>query len=161
MLKISEKTNLAIFFLLTVAEAGVTSASVAEVARRWKFVSAGYLEEIVASLRKAGLVAGKKGRGGGYTLARPAPKMTVLDIVHAIDGALAIVETPMHKKMRDSTFEGWCVSRRLWGRVQQGVEQTLRGITLHDLVEEGAEFQAAPQNHKSQITNSRQATNHK
>jgi len=138
MLKISEKTDLAIFFLLTVAQG--ESASVADVAKRWAFVSSGYLEEIVGALRRAGLVHGKKGRGGGYTLARSPVSMTVLDVVRSVDGPLALVETPIHTKMRSSTFEGWCVSRRLWGKLQQGVEAVLKEITLADLVKEGKTF---------------------
>lgn len=138
MLKISEKTNFGIFLLLAITEH--ESVSLREVVDRWPFISQGYLEEIAATLKKNSLIIGQKGKGGGYRLVRSAASMTLLDIVVALEGPLAIVETTTHAKMRDSTFFGWCVSRRLWGQVQQGLEKTLRGITLADLVREAKEF---------------------
>lgn len=142
MLKISEKTNFGIFLLLAIAEND--AISLRDVVRQWPFMSQGYLEEIAALLKKAGLISGRKGKGGGYRLVKPVTAITALDIVNALEGPLAIVETTTHTKMRDSTFFGWCVSRRLWGQVQQGLEKILRGITLAHLVREAKEFQPHP-----------------
>src|SRR5438552_13721953 len=47
-----------------------------------------YLEQLVASLRKAGLVHGKRGAGGGYTLARDPREITAGDIVRALEGPI-------------------------------------------------------------------------
>ncbi len=137
MLRISEKTNFGIFLLLSIAEN--EAISLRDVVKRWPFMSQGYLEEIAALLKKSGLIVGQKGKGGGYRLTKSVKAITMLDVIRALDG-LAIVETSTHTKMRDSTFFGWCVSRRLWGQVQQGVEKTLRSITLADLVREAKEF---------------------
>ncbi len=143
MLRISEKTNFGIFLLLAIAENG--AMSLRDVVKQWPFMSQGYLEEIAAALKKFGLIVGRKGRGGGYRLTQAVKIITMLDVVHALDG-LSIVETTTHVKMRDPStnsggiFTGWCVSRRLWGQVQQGLEKTLRGITLADLVREAKEF---------------------
>lgn len=48
-----------------------------------------FLDAILARLREAGLVEAKKGKGGGYRLARPATKINVGDIVRILDGPLA------------------------------------------------------------------------
>lgn len=48
-----------------------------------------FLDAILGQLREAGLVAAKKGKGGGYRLARPAARIMVGDIVRALDGPLA------------------------------------------------------------------------
>ena len=138
MLRISEKTNFGIFLLLSIAEH--EAVSLRDVVKQWPFMSQGYLEEIAAALKKSGLIVGRKGKGGGYRLAKPVVATTVFDIICALEGPLAIVETSTHAKMRNSTFFGWCVSRRLWGEVQQGLEKTLRGITLTDLVREAKQF---------------------
>jgi Rrf2 family protein len=45
-----------------------------------------YLEQIFQRLRRAKIVQGKRGPGGGYTLARPASRITLCDIVEAIEG---------------------------------------------------------------------------
>ena len=144
MLKISEKINFGIFLLLAIAEH--KTASLHDVVKRWPFMSQGYLEEIAAVLKKAGLIIGRKGKGGGYRLAKSVATVTMLDVLRALDG-LAIVETTTHAKMRDPStgsrynFAGWCVLRRLWGQVQQEIEKTLREIKLADLVSEAKEFQ--------------------
>ena len=47
-----------------------------------------YLEQIFRRLRRAELVSGKRGPGGGYTLARPAREITLRDVVEAVEGPL-------------------------------------------------------------------------
>jgi Rrf2 family protein len=55
-------------------------------------VSAEYLAKVFTKLHRAGLVAGTEGTGGGFTLARPAGKISVLDVVVAIDGQKPLFE---------------------------------------------------------------------
>jgi Rrf2 family protein len=50
-------------------------------------VSKGFLENILAELRRAGIVASKRGGQGGYWLARPAEQITVADVMRILDGA--------------------------------------------------------------------------
>jgi Rrf2 family protein len=49
-------------------------------------VSKGFLENILAELRRAGIVASKRGGHGGYWLARPAHDITVADVIRTLDG---------------------------------------------------------------------------
>ena len=51
-------------------------------------VSPKYAETILQELRKAGVVRSTRGRRGGFVLARPASKITVLEIIEAVDGSL-------------------------------------------------------------------------
>lgn len=46
-----------------------------------------YLEQLFANLRRAGLVVGRRGVGGGFAFARRPDRVTVLDVVAALDGA--------------------------------------------------------------------------
>ena len=57
-----------------------------EAARRHE-VSVGFLENILADLRRAGLVQSKRGGNGGYWLARPAADITAADVMRVLDGA--------------------------------------------------------------------------
>ena len=55
-------------------------------------ISPQFLEQVFASLRRAGIVRSIKGPQGGYYLARPASEITVSDIVYAIDGDYYITD---------------------------------------------------------------------
>ena len=51
-----------------------------------------YLEHLVAKLRKAGLVESQRGAHGGYRLGRPADEIEMLEVVQALEGAIAPME---------------------------------------------------------------------
>ena len=51
-----------------------------------------YLEHLVAKLRRAGLVESQRGAHGGYRLARPANRIEMLEVVQALEGAIAPME---------------------------------------------------------------------
>ena len=55
-----------------------------------------YLEQVVARLRKAGLVMSARGAHGGYWLARPAEEITMDEVVQALEGAIAPMECFVH-----------------------------------------------------------------
>src|SRR5436309_8289932 len=51
-----------------------------------------YLEHLVQRLRRAGLVESRRGAYGGYSLARPAAEISMAEVVHALEGAIAPIE---------------------------------------------------------------------
>src|SRR5665811_1793457 len=51
-----------------------------------------YLEHLVARLRKAGLIDSRRGSRGGYMLARPAERITMAEVVEALEGSIAPIE---------------------------------------------------------------------
>jgi Rrf2 family protein len=60
---------------------------IAELARR-RDIPVQFLEQLFATLRRAGLLRSQRGVGGGYNFARPATEITVLEIVELLDGPL-------------------------------------------------------------------------
>jgi Rrf2 family transcriptional regulator, cysteine metabolism repressor len=60
---------------------------IAELARR-RDIPVQFLEQLFASLRRAGILRSQRGVKGGYTLARPASEVTVLELVEVLDGPL-------------------------------------------------------------------------
>ena len=100
-----------------------------------------YLEHLVAKLRKAGLVESQRGARGGYRLGRPADQIEMLEVVQALEGAIAPMEcfheTPEGKVScsHESDGDHACATKLLWTRVQGGVTKALSGTTLADLVE--------------------------
>jgi Rrf2 family transcriptional regulator, nitric oxide-sensitive transcriptional repressor len=78
-------------------------------------VPPGYLPKVLQTLRKAGLVHSRRGLGGGFTLAKSAAEMTVLEVVNAVDPIRRIEKCPLgieshgttlcplHKRLDDAT----------------------------------------------------------
>ena len=69
------------------------AASIASISARQQ-ISESYLEQLIAKLRKAGLVKSVRGAGGGYMLAKPASEISVGDILRALEGNLDAVNCP-------------------------------------------------------------------
>ncbi len=96
-------------------------------------LSAGYLEQIVAPLRAAGLVAGKRGPGGGYQLTRAPQKITVREVIEALEGKIGIVDCHGGTCPRTAG----CGSRRVWDALQRRVGETFESMTVADIAERG------------------------
>lgn len=93
-------------------------------------LSGGFLEEVAAPLRQAGLIKGKRGAGGGYALARAAGDISVADVVEAVEGPVAFVEC----QGGGCAISGRCGSKRVWDKVQIAVLEAMRGVSLKDLI---------------------------
>jgi Rrf2 family transcriptional regulator, cysteine metabolism repressor len=115
-----------------------------------------YLEQVVARLRRAGLVMSARGAHGGYWLARPAEEIAMDEVVLALEGAIAPMECFVHDQTervlcshQPDSGRG-CATKLLWTRVQGGIIRSLQTTTLADLVEfsrrgeRGAELAGAP-----------------
>jgi Rrf2 family protein len=106
-----------------------------------------YLEHVVASLKRAGLVTSSRGAHGGYRLARPAGEIAMDEVVLALEGAIAPMECFVHVPTErvacshQGERSAACSTRLLWMRVQSGVVRALQGTTLAELVE----FEARPE----------------
>lgn len=88
MISITSKSPYGVSALVELARAPADRpVPVAEIARR-RGVPAQFLEQICASLRRAGLVRSQRGVKGGFQLAKPASEITVLDVVEVLDGPL-------------------------------------------------------------------------
>jgi Rrf2 family transcriptional regulator, cysteine metabolism repressor len=98
-----------------------------------------YLEHLVQRLRKAELVASRRGAHGGYTLARPAGDITMAEVVAALEGDIAPIEciTADAHGVLTCAREGSapCPTKLLWTRVQGSIVRTLTDMTLDDLVQ--------------------------
>jgi len=89
-----------------------------------------FLEQVFASLRRGGVVRSRRGAAGGYTLARPADDITVLDVVTVLDGPPSPAEcTQGVCEQIDS-----CGAASVWIAAQRALEGVLRGTTIGDLL---------------------------
>src|SRR5918997_1211029 len=99
-----------------------------------------YLERIAALLKKAGILEATRGAHGGYLLARPAGKITMDQVVLALEGHIAPMDCFFDDRdgrvlcshHEDSQL---CATKLLWTRVQMGVIGSLQRTTPAELVE--------------------------
>ncbi len=99
-----------------------------------QLISQHYLEQIIAVLRRAGIVESTRGAYGGYRVARPLEQITALEIVELMEGSLAPVACIEDTDLCEHT--GHCATETLWNRVDTAVREVLRTTTLAQLVAE-------------------------
>lgn len=95
-----------------------------------------FLETILGDLRQAGFVRSKKGRGGGYALARPPSEIQVGHVIRVLDGALAPIPCAsrvFYKRCADCRDEHVCSVRLLMREVRQAVADILDHRSLADM----------------------------
>lgn len=92
-----------------------------------------FLEGILGDLRRAGLVTSRRGGGGGYTLARPPARITVADVIRAVDGPIVSVRG---ERPTDLTYTGSAAPLLpLWIALRANVRRVLEGVTVADLAD--------------------------
>jgi Rrf2 family protein len=90
-----------------------------------------FLENILGSLRTAGIVASKRGAEGGYLLAQAPNAVTVADVIRAVDGPLGSVAGHAPE---DMVYQGSTMRLKdTWVAVRASVRGVLEGITLDDI----------------------------
>ena len=92
-----------------------------------------FLEAILVDLRNAGFVQSRKGRGGGYALARPAIEITAFEVIRAIDGPLFITSCITIHGACDLTSH--CTIKEPLRKVNDSIKDLLSGIRIADLIE--------------------------
>jgi Rrf2 family cysteine metabolism transcriptional repressor len=86
MISITTKSPYALSALVELHRQGTAGpVPIAELARR-REIPVQFLEQLFATLRRAGILRSQRGVKGGYTLARPADEVTVLELVELLDG---------------------------------------------------------------------------
>lgn len=99
-------------------------------------LSLNYLEQVFATLRKAGIVASVKGAGGGYRLARDASEITVKEILEALEGEFSIVNRTPDEDEVEAT-----IRELVWDEIDRRVNELFQERTLARLVDEYREKQ--------------------
>ncbi len=119
--------------LVEIALSGDKPTSLKTVSHRQN-ISQQYLEQIVAVLRRGGIVESIRGAYGGYRLARPMDDITALEVVELMEGSLAPVVCIEDEDKCEHT--GHCSTEGLWQRVDQAIRDVLRNTSLAQLVVE-------------------------
>jgi len=91
-----------------------------------------YLENLLSSLKTAGLIISRRGMYGGYALARSPDEISLFDILVQLEDALDIVYCTEDGESCDRN--GVCSTQEVWTEIKNAVEGILRKTTLGDLL---------------------------
>ena len=132
---LSQKARYALRALLHLVEYGgdkpVQAGDIAEA----QSVPRKFLEAILADLTRAGLIASRRGRSGGYLLARAPETISFAEIIRGIDGPLALVPCAsqnFYARCGDCHDEATCAIRRVMMLVRDEAVRILDGTSLAD-----------------------------
>jgi Rrf2 family cysteine metabolism transcriptional repressor len=108
--------------------------SLKEVAQKQR-LSETYLEQLIAHLRKAGLVTSIRGAQGGYELSRKPGEITVGEIIRELEGPLAPSECVLDSEPECSNAD-YCVTRLIWEKIMDSINNVIDSITLDDMIQD-------------------------
>lgn len=115
-MRVTTKSDYALRALIEIAgidDGGPISAD--EIGRR-QDIPKGFLQAILADLRRAEILASVRGKSGGWTLIRPAGETTVADVIRAVDGPLVSIygqrpEAVEYDEAAESLQQVWIAAR--------------------------------------------------
>lgn len=125
----------AIYIALVQQESPGKVVSIRDIAQGER-IPAKFLEQILLTLKNAGILRSKVGVGGGYYLGRPADKITLGQIFRTLDGPVAPVlcVSQMAYEPCDCPDEATCGLRMVMGDVRDAIAGILDNVTLADVV---------------------------
>jgi Rrf2 family iron-sulfur cluster assembly transcriptional regulator len=130
-MRLSTKGRYAVTAMLDLAlhenKSPVTLADISQCER----ISLSYLEQLFARLRRAVLVEGIRGPGGGYRLKRPSTEISVAEIITAVDEKVDLMGCSGQENCKEGEK---CITHQLWCDLSKQIREFLTGITLGDLV---------------------------
>jgi Rrf2 family protein len=108
---------------------------IADLAEREK-IPRKFLEAILLELKNAGVLKSKKGKGGGYSLARSPEQITMGQVIRIIDGPLAPIPCASERafvKCEECVDEATCGTRQVMKKVRDAIAAILDSTTLADV----------------------------
>lgn len=142
-MKLSTKGRYGLRAVLDLAENGRDDAvSLSSVAERQE-ISISYLEQLIAKLKKAGIVNSIRGAQGGYFLAKSPDLISVGDILRALEGDLNPVDCPaVASTSAPCSGADLCVTKYVWMRISDSINSTVDTMMLSELLQESEKIKS-------------------
>jgi FeS assembly SUF system regulator len=131
VLRVSKLTDYATVVMACLAARGTDVASAQTLAESAR-LEVPTVSKLLKQLAQAGLVVSTRGTNGGYRLARAPERITIADIVTAMEGPIGMTECSAHAGLCD--HESHCGVRVNWQRINQAIAGALDSVTLADMV---------------------------
>ncbi|OIQ99514.1 HTH-type transcriptional regulator IscR [mine drainage metagenome] len=131
-MRLTTKGRFAVTAMVDLAmRGGKGPVTLAGISERQK-ISLSYLEQLFGKLRRNNVVASVRGPGGGYCLARPANKISMVDIITAVDEALDATSCGTKGNCDNGKP---CMTHDLWFGLNESIHEYLGKINLQQLVD--------------------------
>ncbi len=117
--------------------------SLSDVAERQN-ISISYLEQLVAKLKKAGIVQSTRGAQGGYALAKAPEEISVGEVLRALEGSLSPVDCSAvdGEGETECSASNFCVTKYVWKRINDSINDTVNNMFLSELLEESSKVKS-------------------
>ena len=136
LMKLSTRSRYGIHAMYELAlNYGGSPVPIKSIAER-RAIPEAYLEQLIAVLRRDGLVVSMRGALGGYTLSRSPAEITVGDVLRSMEDGLAVVDCLLEGDACGKSCD--CPTRVIWQRLTDGIAQIVDNISLADMVAENA-----------------------
>ncbi len=129
--KLPTRVRFGLRIMMQIAEEGTRQPVFAGKIAATQQISEAYVDQILIPLRAGGLLVSRRGRAGGYLLARPADEITVLEIVEVLEGRITLVDCTQDASICERS--SYCAARQVWTRLSQTIRETLESVTLEDV----------------------------
>ena len=130
-MRVSAKADYALRALIEMAVRDDGSPVSADELGRRQDIPAGYLQAILADLRRADIVRSQRGQAGGWRLNRPSVDVSVADVIRAVDGPLVSVYGLRPEAVRYDANAA--VLQHVWIAARRSLRDVFEGVSLHDL----------------------------
>jgi len=136
-MKLSTKGRYGLRAILDIAVYGEKeTVAISAIAERQE-ISISYLEQLIAKLKKSGIVNSVRGAQGGYLLAKKPEDISVGDILRALEGDLNPVDcSEIIGSGSTCTGSDLCVTKYVWMRISDSINNTVDTMMLSELLEE-------------------------
>jgi Rrf2 family cysteine metabolism transcriptional repressor len=132
-MKLSTKGRYAVRAMLDLAlHYGEGPILLKDVAKR-EHISERYLEQIILSLKAAGLVNSTRGARGGFMLTKPPSQIRLIEVMQVSEGSMAPVECVSDPEV--CSRSSLCVTRDIWSEMTEAMSGILESTTLQDLIQ--------------------------
>jgi len=129
--RVSTKSDYALRALIEIAAGPGDEAVTADELGRAQEIPHGYLQAILADLRKAGILLAQRGAAGGWRLAKPATEVSVADVIRAVDGPLVSVYGVRPESV---VYTGRAeVLGPVWVAARSALREVLEDVTIDQL----------------------------
>lgn len=98
-------------------------------------ISLNYLEQIIAKLKKDGLVKSYRGAHGGYKLSMQPSEITLSMILNSLEGEITLSECLAEEDNICENIHS-CVTRPIWKKINESIYQVIDHMTLQDMLDE-------------------------
>ena len=132
-MRVSAKSDYALRALIELAAHPDGRPLSAEEIGRLQEIPHGFLQAILADLRRAGVVVSQRGQAGGWRLARPAHEVSIADVIRAVDGPLVSVYGLRPESV--SYNQAAVVLQQVWIAARSSLREVFEGVSIEDLAD--------------------------